>query len=66
MTATSVPCKLTKLERFVLTQGVADFIDIGECPYLPFDETSTPLIFDESWMRHSTTISTPTPTKAGG
>ena len=33
MTTTARPLKLLNLGRFVLTRGVADFIDTGVMPY---------------------------------
>ena len=56
MTTTTASSRLVSLGRLVLTQGVATFIETGECQYLPLDETPTPLILDEKWRRHWLTV----------
>lgn len=53
MTTTSAPSKLLKLGRFVLTRGVADYIDTGVMPY---DDEPLPGTLGLDWRRHWLTV----------
>ena len=53
MTTASAPSKLLKLGRFVLTQGVADYVDTGVMPY---DDEPLPGTLGVDWRRHWLTV----------
>ena len=53
MTTTARPLKLLNLGRFVLTRGVADFIDTGVMPYEDEPRANT---LGLDWRRHWITV----------